>query len=292
MPNTIFVNYRHSDSQHAAIAIAETLRWAFSDGEVFFDRTSVRGGEVWPQSIRNALESAEVLVAIIGRDWLQACDQYARRKIDHPEDWVRQELIRAIERKITIIPVILDDAKIPPIQALDNSLHLLSNSEIERVRIDSWDSDLARLIGTLKDISHASPRAKPAFPNGLPIPRPTRIQKERPPLTAEELGLQISYLSSWAMESNYHPWAAGGQATELARVYEFPSFNIAMAFMDYAAKKINSWTPQHHPRWENQWRSVKVWFTTWDVGCRVTELDIQAAKKMDSLFIAFPQRID
>jgi hypothetical protein len=28
-----------------------------------------------------------------------------------------------------------------------------------------------------------------------------------------------------------------------------------------------------------------VWFTTWDVGCRVTKLDVDAAGKMDRLFV-------
>lgn len=290
MPNKIFVNYRHSDAQHAAIAIAETLRWAFADGEVFFDRTSIRGGEVWPKSIRTALENATVLVVIIGQDWLKACDQYARRKIDHPDDWVRQEIARAIERGIVIVPVVLDEANVPPIEALDKSLHLVAHSQIEQVRVDSWDSDLARLIERLKAVSHAGVRAKPTFPNGIPIPRPARVQKERQLLTPEELDEQVADVSSWVIESNYHSWAAGGQAIELARVYEFPSFVNAMSFVDYAAKEINTWNPQHHPRWENQWRSVKVWFTTWDVGCRVTELDIFSAKKMDALFVTFAKR--
>ncbi|WP_081344967.1 4a-hydroxytetrahydrobiopterin dehydratase [Janthinobacterium lividum] len=291
MHNKIFVNYRHSDAQHAAIAIAETLRWTFADGEVFFDRTSIQGGEVWPKTIRTALEHTTVLVVIIGQDWLKACDQYARRKIDHPDDWVRQEIARAIERGIVIVPVILDKAHVPPIEALDESLHLIAHSQIEQVRVDSWESDLARLIARLKVVSHAKVRAIPAFPNGIPIPRPARVQKEQQLLTPEELDEQVADVSGWVLESNYHPWAAGGQATELARVYEFPSFASAVSFMDYAAKEINKWKPQHHPRWENQWRSVKVWFTTWDVGCRVTELDILSAKRTDALFVAFMKKV-
>jgi pterin-4a-carbinolamine dehydratase len=287
MANKIFVNYRHSDAQHAAIAIAETLRWTFSEGEVFFDRTSVKGGEAWPKTIQNALDSASVLVAIIGRDWLRACDQYARRKIDHPDDWVRKELLRAIERGIAIIPVLLDDADLPHIDALDIALHKLLDSQAERMRVDSWDSDLAILINRVKTISQATMRATPAFPNGMPIPRPSPTQKGRQILSPEELDDEMRFRSGWLIESNFHPWASGGQATELARIYEFSTFKRAMEFMSYVAKDMDSWDPQHHPRWENQWRSVKVWFTTWDVGCRVTELDIHSADKLDKLFVRF-----
>jgi hypothetical protein len=39
------------------------------------------------------------------------------------------------------------------------------------------------------------------------------------------------------------------------------------------------WDPPHHPRWENQWKVVNVFFSTWNVDCRVTKLDIDAARQ-------------
>jgi len=290
MAQSIFVNYRHSDAQHAAIAIAETLRWTFAEGEVFFDRTSIQGGEVWPNSIKNALSNSKVLVAIIGRDWLRAHDDYGRRKIDHPNDWVRQELLFGIEQNLVIIPVLLDGAYVPPIEALDQPLHLLPQYQAQRVRVESWDSDLTKLIDTLTSLTGVSHRAKPAFPNGIPIPRPMPVQKKRKLLTPTQLDDQIIKMSSWKVEENYHSWAVGGKATELVRVYEFSSFIDTINFMTYAANEINSWNPQHHPRWENQWRSLRVCFTTWDVGCRITKLDVSSATKMDKLFFNFTKR--
>lgn len=48
-------------------------------------------------------------------------------------------------------------------------------------------------------------------------------------------------------------------------------------------QETDAWTPPHHPRWENQWKVLNVFFTTWDVDCHVTKLDIAAAKKIDAI---------
>jgi pterin-4a-carbinolamine dehydratase len=81
-----------------------------------------------------------------------------------------------------------------------------------------------------------------------------------------------------------HPWGIGGQAQEITRSYDFESFAQAIDFMSQVSTQIDEWKPPHHPRWENQWKVVTVWFTTWDVDCRVTKLDIEAAEKLDKLY--------
>jgi pterin-4a-carbinolamine dehydratase len=287
MPNSIFVNYRRSDSHHAAIAIASVLRFSFVEEEVFIDRCSINAGESWPERIRNAVDQAEVMVVVIGKNWLRVVDEYGRRRIDHPHDWVRLELSRAFARKIPVLPVLLDDADVPPKEALDCELEELCDAQVSHIRLDSWDKDLGGLFERLKQITGAKPRTSPAFPNGIPIPRPSPAQRGRRALTQVELAQHLLFLSCWREESNYHDWAIGGESHEIARAYEFPTFERAMDFMQFASHEIDRWEPQHHPRWENQWRSVKVWFTTWDVGCRVTELYIETARKLDAIFVRF-----
>jgi hypothetical protein len=60
MPNSIFINYRRNDAQRAAIAIMSALKYSFLEGEVFIDRSSIEGGELWPDVIRDAVEKADV----------------------------------------------------------------------------------------------------------------------------------------------------------------------------------------------------------------------------------------
>jgi pterin-4a-carbinolamine dehydratase len=287
MSNSIFVNYRHSDAQHAAMAIASILKHSFAEGEVFIDRSSIRGGRDWPNSISNALESAQVLVAVLGEDWLRSWDGHGRRRIDHPKDWVRLELRRAFERGIPVVPVLLENAEIPPPEALDACLTDICRAQAERIRLDTWDADLSRLINTLGQLITGVVRRTPSFPPGSRIARPHPHQKECPVLSSDELIDSKQYIPNWCEESNAHNWAIGGLAHELVRVFEFTSFNHAIQFMNFAADEIDNWQPQHHPRWENQWRSVKVWFTTWDAGCRITKLDVASAEKLDIIYVRF-----
>ncbi len=46
--------------------------------------------------------------------------------------------------------------------------------------------------------------------------------------------------------------------------------------------------PQHHPRWENTWRTVRVWLTTWDIGHKLSQYDLDLAQYLDNLFGKYP----
>lgn len=288
MPNSIFISYRRSDSQHAAIALADALSWAFAEGEVFFDRGSIRGAEEWPNSIQNAAAEARLMAVVIGSGWLRASDQYGRRRLDDPKDWVRQELVTAIRRNIEILPLTLDDASVPLPEALDMELARILDKQALPVRVSSWENDLNAVIKRITELTGIDPRSSvngnTLNPNGTPIPRPDRKRSNEVILPPSTLRRELEDIPPWRYETNYHPWAIGGKAEEIGRVYEFCSFRNATQFMADSAEAINHWKPPHHPRWENQWRVVKVWFSTWDVGCRVTQLDINAAKLMDKLF--------
>lgn len=289
MPNSLFISYRRSDSQHASIALAEALKWAFADGEVFFDRTSIEGADKWPQSIREAVSGARMVLAVIGSGWLKAWDDFGRRRIDHPKDWVRQELLTAITQGIDILPVILDDAAMPDVAAFDDDLAPLVTNQEMWVRAKSWEADLDALVKRIVAKSRIRQRKRQKGeqlnPNGTPIPRPDRKRRDEKVLPHRNIREALEELPMWRQESNYHPWAIGGQADEISRVYEFRSFANATRFMAKASAEIDQWRPPHHPRWENQWRVVKVWFSTWDVGCRVTNLDLESARQMEQLYL-------
>lgn len=290
MPNSIFISYRRSDQQHAAIALAQELGWAFPDGEVFFDRVSIEGADEWDAVLRSAAGRARLMVAVIGKGWLSACDEFHRRRIDQADDWVRQELLTARRRGACILPVLLDDASKPPRDALDARLGEALYKHQERpLRVDSWESDMHRLIQTIEGKTGLQARKRTRGevlnPDGTPIPRPKRVQSRRKVLGAGALRRALQDLSSWRLETHHrHPWALDGVAHELTTTYVFNSFQNATRFMSAASEHIDGWKLPHHPRWENQWRVVKVWFSTWDVGCRITELDLRAAGAMEELY--------
>ena len=146
---------------------------------------------------------------------------------------------------------------------------------------------LIELVAARGNIRRAS-REGGRNPNGS-LAKPEPLQKDRRVMTDEEVRIALSPLSFWQLNWSPHPWGVGQQAQEITKCYEFPSFDDAIRFMSFAATAVDKWKPPHHPRWENQWKVVIASFSTWDVGCRVTDLDIAAAKELDRLYLARPQ---
>lgn len=84
--------------------------------------------------------------------------------------------------------------------------------------------------------------------------------------------------------NNLNDWEIIKLNTGIAirKKYVFKSFKKAMQFMYELTSYINQM--QHHPTWENTWRTVVVTLTTWDIGNRVTIWDIEMAKHFDEFY--------
>jgi pterin-4a-carbinolamine dehydratase len=290
MPQSIFISYRRSDSQHAVFAIADRLRWAFGPEEIFMDRSSIESGDDWPESLRRGVEAAKVMIVVIGPSWLTAAGKWGRRRIDDPEDWVRKEVCAGLAQcaagRTQVVPILLRDAQPVSEEALDAPMQGLAKIQAQMLKDDSWETQLEQLIVGIAERT-GMPRMKrdgDRNPNGSPA-RPERQQSKQAAWTDAQVREALESMSQWYLQWSPHLWGKEGLAQEIFKSYEFASFERAIDFMTRASKVIDTWTPPHHPRWENQWKVLNVSFTTWDVDCRVTKLDIQAAKKLDELYL-------
>ena len=287
MPESIFISYRRTDSQHAVFAIADRLRSTFGPERVFLDRSVIKPGDEWPKSLRRGVKRAAVVLPVIGENWLTTADEWGRRRIDDENDWVRREIgaaLAANRRRNAIIPVLLENAKWPRAEAFDPSLRRLARLEPLSLTADEWEAGLEALIVRVAKTTGLARLAGSdgRHSNGAPA-RPRRVQKRQQPLKDADVRAALEPLAQWHLQWAPHSWGAGGLAQEIAKSFDFTSFAQAVAFMSAASGAIDAWKPPHHPRWENQWKVVNVFFTTWDVDCRVTKLDIEAAKKFDAL---------
>jgi pterin-4a-carbinolamine dehydratase len=291
---SIFINYRRSDSQHAAFAIAERLKWAFGADEVFFDRGTLQAGDQWPQHIRDALDGAKVVLAIIGPNWLRTADKYGRRRIDNPADWVRIELCRSLaihsekSARQTIIQVLVGGAESLEADALDDQLKPLTTFNNHQLFDAQWDLELNALVDRIATVSGLAriDKKDERNPNGSPV-RPRADQRKQIPLSDSEVHARLQEMQGWSLVWSPHPWGNGGRAQEITKRYAFESFGEAVAFMSFASGRIEQQKIPHHPRWENMWKVVDVYFTTWDVGCRVTRLDFDPARLFDRIYRDF-----
>jgi hypothetical protein len=92
-----FISYRRSDSQQVAQALHVQLRDRFGRSRIFMDVGAISVGDIWSDRLRRALERATALLVVVGPGWLTAADRFGRRRLDLPTDWVRNEILLAIE---------------------------------------------------------------------------------------------------------------------------------------------------------------------------------------------------
>ncbi len=102
----IFINYRRDDTGDIAPWFSDSLKELFGENNVFIDNENIRKGEKWVEKLNSALNSCEVLIVLIGKDWLRTYDKHGRRRIDNEEDWVRNEISFALNNRKKLLPII------------------------------------------------------------------------------------------------------------------------------------------------------------------------------------------
>jgi Sulfatase-modifying factor enzyme 1/TIR domain len=121
----IFISYRRDDSGGHALHLFEDLSAHFGKDQVFMDIERIEPGENFVKAIEDNVGACDVLLAVIGRQWLTITDGISRR-LDNPHDLVRLEITAALERKMCVIPVLVQGTLMPKTQDLPDALKILS----------------------------------------------------------------------------------------------------------------------------------------------------------------------
>jgi hypothetical protein len=149
----IFVSYRRQDSQSAAGRLADSLREHLPKAAVFRDVETIEPGMDFVDAINAALESCEVLLAVIGPRWISVQDEAGRRRLDDPGDYTRLELATALNRAdVRVIPVLVEGAVIPAAGSLPTDLKALARRNALELTDKRWDFDVSQLVATLRHI--------------------------------------------------------------------------------------------------------------------------------------------
>jgi pterin-4a-carbinolamine dehydratase len=250
------------------------LERIFGSGSFFMDAESIEVGSDWSEELDHALNEVSALIVLIGRSWLILSDEYGRRYIDQKEDWVHKEILHALQRRIALLPVLIGQATVPVPNALPTDIMALSAKQMIKLTERHWRQDFERLVKQLESAGFVRNVGNYRFPR---VPRDAFLPA---PLSEQQLREALEQLCDWRIANDDLP----GQehTTELVRKYGFKSFESVMSFMMAASSHIS--TVQHHPRWENQWRTLIVRLTTWDIGHKITRLDVELARYLDGLF--------
>ena len=146
----VFLSYRRDDTGGRAGRLFDVLVARFGVRDVFQDVTTVAPGLDFTAQIEAAIETSDVVLVVIGPSWLGDSDPMGGRRIDRADDFVRQEVSRALASGIPVVPVLVEGASLPPADELPDDLASLVLRQAVTLRDVSWHSDVDDLIRRLE----------------------------------------------------------------------------------------------------------------------------------------------
>ena len=108
----IFISHRRKDKGYAARGINDALCRKFGKPNVYFDLDSILVGLDWRKQIDDMVAECDVMLVVIGDDWLET-NESGRSRLEDKDDLVHFEVSSALKREIPVIPVLVGNASIP-----------------------------------------------------------------------------------------------------------------------------------------------------------------------------------
>ncbi|WP_256789068.1 TIR domain-containing protein [Frankia sp. AvcI1] len=166
MNPTIFINYRTGDGEKTAQIIDTALSARFGSEHIVLAPKSIQPGENFVEGLLSRVSAASAMVPVVGSTWADS------PKLRDPNDWVRREILLAMQRGIWIVPVLdnrlverLDPDRLPP--------ELARFAEFQSIRLDPQTLEarlrdlgdlLTRHVPGLRDLDQEKPGREQADP--------------------------------------------------------------------------------------------------------------------------------
>jgi len=142
----IFISYRRDETGFPASWLYERLATHFGPEQVFKDVDSIELGDDFLQAIANAVGACDVLLVLIGSQWLTITDEAGRRRLENSDDFVRLEIEAALQRRVRIIPILVGRARMPHADQLPASLAKLVHRQALELDPNRFETDSGRLL--------------------------------------------------------------------------------------------------------------------------------------------------
>jgi hypothetical protein len=166
MPNGsqgIFLSYRRDDAGVSASLLRMCLEQFLPGAQVFRDAESIEPGVNFRTRISEAINSSAVLLALIGPNWLTAADAAGQRRLFDPDDVLVGEITLALRLGVRVIPVLVQDASMPPAETLPEALRDLADLmavPLDHRSLDVYQTGVRYLAAAIERIQLESARAR------------------------------------------------------------------------------------------------------------------------------------
>jgi TIR domain len=133
MSGNIFINYRRDDDAGFTQALYGRLEQAFPAERLFMDIDNIEPGLDFVQVLSDEVARCDVVIAVVGKNWLSVTDETGARRLDNPEDFVRIEIESALAHKKRVIPVLVNDARMPRSTELPETMRAFARCNAVRL---------------------------------------------------------------------------------------------------------------------------------------------------------------
>lgn len=148
MSEVIFISYRREDSAMFASILQTQLSRHFLDKNIFKDVVTLQPGSDFKQEIESAIERSSVVLVLISKNWTQSANGVNR--LFEENDFVTHEIKTAIEKNITLIPVLTDNVTFPARDKLPEALWPLCTKHSFTVHPETAMDDIDELIKVIR----------------------------------------------------------------------------------------------------------------------------------------------
>ncbi len=157
-PFRIFICYRRRDTTPIAGRLYDQLRTHFGPAGVFRDIYTMRPGDDIDQVLVDELDRCPAVLVLIGTRWR------AHGRLRRPGDYVRKEVEHALRTGAAVIPLLVEDARMPARRQLPGTLRGLANQNAVALCDRTWDEDTRQLVDELERLRDRPPPLHPREP--------------------------------------------------------------------------------------------------------------------------------
>jgi hypothetical protein len=157
----ISISYRRKDSDAITGRIFDRLVAHYGADAVFRDIDNIPPGYDFRKYISSALESTDILLAIVGPQWTGKTE--GRTRINEATDLVRIEIEAALKKDIPVVPLLVGNAIMPdPSELPDGLKDFVFRNAVKVDALEDFDDHLKRLIRNLDRLLEASGNVREA----------------------------------------------------------------------------------------------------------------------------------
>jgi uncharacterized RDD family membrane protein YckC/uncharacterized protein YdaU (DUF1376 family) len=150
----IFLSYRRHDSAGWAGRLYEHLVREWGPDRVFIDIDAIAPGDDFREAIARTMHTCDVVIVVIGPNWISARDQAGNRRLDDESDTHRQEVAAALAAAdVRVIPVLVGGASMPTLSELPGPLQELRYRNAAIIEDRRFGSDARDLLDALREFA-------------------------------------------------------------------------------------------------------------------------------------------